>query len=81
MKVFQAIKFYQEYHRINSKKNTLRNYKFLFTCFSDEFSDKDLESITPDEILSFLTRLTEGAKQTAKRNQYSCLKAFSITTI
>jgi site-specific recombinase XerD len=35
-----------------------------------------LESITPDEILSFLTRLTEGTKQTTKRNRYSCLKAF-----
>jgi integrase/recombinase XerD len=35
-----------------------------------------LESITPDEILSFLTRLTEGNKQTTKRNRYSCLKAF-----
>ena len=35
-----------------------------------------MESITPDEILSFLTRLTEGNKQTTKRNRYSCLKAF-----
>ena len=26
MKVVQAIKSYQEYHRINSKKNTLKNY-------------------------------------------------------
>jgi integrase/recombinase XerD len=33
-------------------------------------------SITPDEILTFLTRLTEGTKQTTKRNRYSCLKAF-----
>jgi integrase len=26
--------------------------------------------------LSFLTRLTEGSKQSTKRNRYSCLKAF-----
>jgi len=39
------------------KKNTLKNYEFLFTRFSDEFSDRELESITPDEILSFLTPL------------------------
>ena len=58
------------------KKNTLKNYEFLFTRFSDEFSDRELESITPDAILSFLTRLTEGTKQTTKRNRYSCLKAF-----
>ncbi|UCD83105.1 MAG: phage integrase N-terminal SAM-like domain-containing protein [Desulfobacterales bacterium] len=58
------------------KKITLKNYEFLFTRFSDEFRGRDLESITPDEILSFLTRLTEGTKQTTKRNRYSCLKAF-----
>ena len=33
------------------KKNTLKNYEFLFTRFSDEFSDRELESITPDEII------------------------------
>jgi hypothetical protein len=58
------------------EKNTLKNYEFLFTRFSDEFGDRELESITPDEILSFLTCLTEGNKQTTKRNRYSCLKAF-----
>jgi integrase len=48
----------------------------LFTRFNDEFGKRDLESITPDEILSFLTRLTEGNNQTTKRNRYSSLKAF-----
>jgi hypothetical protein len=48
----------------------------LFTRFNDEFGKKELESITPDEILSFLTRLTEGNNQTTKRNRYSSLKAF-----
>jgi len=76
MKVTQAIKSYQDYHRINSKKNTLKNYDFLFTRFSDGFSDRELESITSDDILRFLTRLTNGTKQTTKRNRYSSLKAF-----
>ena len=48
----------------------------MFTRFKDEFGKRDLESITPDEILSFLTRLTEGNNQTTKRNRYSSLKAF-----
>ena len=60
MKLSNAIESYQKYHSFNSKKNTLKNYEFLFTRSSDEFSDRELESITPDEILSFLTRLTEG---------------------
>jgi integrase len=54
----------------------VKNYEFLFTHFSDEFSDRELESITPDEILSFLTKITDGNKQTTKRNRYSSLKAF-----
>jgi len=58
------------------KKNTLKNYEFLFTRFTDEFGDRELDTITPDEVLSFLTRLTEGNKQTTKRNRYSSLKAF-----
>ena len=58
------------------KKNTLKNYDFLFTRFSDEFRDRELESITPDDILFFLTRLTEGNNQTTKCNRYSSLKAF-----
>ena len=58
------------------KKNTIKNYDFLFTRFNDELGKRELESITPDEILSFLTRLTEGNNQTTKRNRYSSLKAF-----
>jgi len=64
MKVSKAIHSYQEYHRVNSKKNTLKNYDFLFTRFMSEFGKRELESITSDEILSFLTQLTEGKKQT-----------------
>ena len=54
----------------------MKNYEYLFSHFSDEFSDRELESITPDEILSFLTKITDGNKQTTKRNRYSSLKAF-----
>ena len=58
------------------KRITLKNYEFLFSRFQDEFGDRDIESITSDEILSFLTRLTEGTKETTKRNRYSSLKTF-----
>jgi site-specific recombinase XerD len=53
----------------------LKNYKFLFTRVSDTFSERELQSITPDKILSFLTRLAKGNNQTTKRNRYSSLKA------
>jgi hypothetical protein len=62
MKLSHAIESYKKYHSFNSKKNTIKNYDFLFKRLNDEFGKRDLESITPDEILSFLTRLTEGTK-------------------
>ena len=49
------------------KKNTIKNYEFLFSRFNDEFGKRELESITPDEILSSLTRLTEDNCQTITR--------------
>ncbi|MCP4273988.1 MAG: site-specific integrase [Gammaproteobacteria bacterium] len=54
----------------------MKNYEFVFVQFKDEFGDRLTDSITPDEILSFLTKLTDGTKQTTKRNRYSSLKAF-----
>jgi len=54
----------------------VKNYEVLFTRFNDAFGPRELESITSDEILSFLTKLTDGTKQTTKRNRYSSLKAF-----
>ena len=54
----------------------MKNYEFVFTQFQDEFGDRLADAITPDEILSFLTKLTDGTKQSTKRNRYSSLKAF-----
>ena len=54
----------------------MKNYEFVFTQFQDGFGDRLADSITPDEILSFLTKLTDGTKQSTKRNRYSSLKAF-----
>jgi len=58
------------------KKNTIRNYEYTLRRFSDQFTERELGSITPDEILLFLTQITEGSKQATKRVRYSLLKAF-----
>ena len=44
------------------KKNTLKNYAFIFSQFEVEFGDREVDTITPEEILSFLTKLTNGTK-------------------
>ncbi len=44
--------------------------------FGDWIGDRELESITSDEILAYLTEKTEGQKQSTKRFRYTLLKTF-----
>ena len=62
-------------HKI-PKKNTTINYQILLARFNEQFSERDLESITSEEILTFLTHLNEKTKQTTKRLRYALLNAF-----
>ncbi|MDL1976056.1 MAG: site-specific integrase [Deltaproteobacteria bacterium] len=58
------------------KKNSIRPYEFVLFRFDSQFHDRELGSITSDEILSFLNQITEGTKQSTKRSRYSCLASF-----
>jgi hypothetical protein len=42
--------------------------------FSSRFGDQDLQSVTPDQILTFPVQITEGQKQGTKRFKYILLK-------
>ena len=44
--------------------------------FEDQFPFRDVESITPDEILTFLTETVEGQKQSTKHFKYTLLQTF-----
>jgi integrase len=61
---------------VNSKESTVRSFEFVLSKFNSQFGDRDLSTITSDEILSFLTPLTEGNKQSTKRSRYSALSSF-----
>ena len=58
------------------KKNTLRTYQSILSRFSGQFGERDLNSITPDDVLSFLTQINQGTKQLTKRTRYSQLTSF-----
>jgi integrase len=58
------------------KKNTLRTYQSVLSKFSAQFGERDLDSVTPDEILSFLTGINQGTKQLTKKTRYSQLTSF-----
>jgi len=48
------------------KINTNKNYENLHAIFNREFGDRELESITSDEIMVCLNRLFEGFRQATK---------------
>jgi integrase len=58
------------------KKNTQKNYKIVLTRFQNHFGDIELKSITTEDVLSFLTKISEGAKQSTKRLRYTLLSTF-----
>ncbi len=50
--------------------------ELVLTKFESHFKDRELVSISPDEVLSFLTALTDGRKQSTKHSRYAALSAF-----
>jgi site-specific recombinase XerD len=61
---------------MNAKKSTLKNYEFVLTRFENYFGNIELTSITTDGILPFLTKISEGAKQSTKKLRYALISAF-----
>ena len=76
MEVKKAVDYCLEYHRINSQTTTFRSYGFLLYKFAARFEAREIEEITSDKILSFLTELNEGTKQGTRHNRFALLSAF-----
>ena len=58
------------------KKNTIKTYQSILSKLTTQFGERDLNSLTPEEILSFLTQINQGTKQLTKRTRYSQLTSF-----
>ena len=54
MKVADAINYCIHYHKINSRLNTLASYDFLLGKFGHKYQDRSIDSISTEEIISFL---------------------------
>ncbi|MDA3903419.1 MAG: phage integrase N-terminal SAM-like domain-containing protein [Desulfuromusa sp.] len=76
MKISQAVEFHLQYHRANSKKNTVKTCKFVLSRFLIQFGKRALASISHEKVLGFLLALTKNNKQATKRNRYSVLSSF-----
>ena len=58
------------------KKNTARAYQAIIKRFIREFGDGHFDQVTPEQILTYLNRLTQGNKPYTKRIRYSQLSSF-----
>ena len=76
MNVSQASKIWLEYHRAHSKHNTVRAYQFTIEKFNQNFANLNLNKVSPDAILDFMAKFTEGRKPQTKRIRFSHLTAF-----
>ena len=58
----------------------MRNYELVLSKFCDKFGEREIDSITQETILAFLTEFTKGRKQSTKKLRYSILAAlFNFT--
>jgi len=64
------------YHKTHFKKNTVRSYRAIIDRYIREFGDGPVDQVTPEQILTFLTRLTEGNKPYTKRIRFFQLSSF-----
>jgi integrase/recombinase XerD len=76
MKVADTITYCINYHKINSRPNTLANYEFLLGKFGQRYQDRPIDVITTEDVIEFLASITEGRKQNTKRSRYTTLSAF-----
>jgi hypothetical protein len=70
MNLSKAAKIWIDYHKTHSKKNTMRAYRAVIERFIQEFGDGPVEQVPPEQILTFLNRLTEGNRPYTKRILY-----------
>jgi integrase/recombinase XerD len=76
MKLSQAAQLFLTYHKSHSKENSVRAYTLVLTQLLEDFGNEHLEAITTEQMLSFLTRITEGKRPQTKRTRYAHLLAF-----
>jgi integrase/recombinase XerD len=54
----------------------LRNYEFVLDNFQKHFGDKDLSSITSEDILDFMSKISDRDKPNTKKLRFTLLSAF-----
>lgn len=71
-----ALKIFRDYQKPNLKPSAFIGCRYLIGNFEELFSDKDLTSISSEDIFHFLGIITDNSSKSTERRQYSQLRAF-----
>jgi len=75
MNVSKAIDCWMEYHKLHSRKNTVQSYQSTVAGLRSALGDRELNSLSSEDILAFLTDATDGSTQLTKRTRYAHLRS------
>ena len=76
MNTATALKIFRHYQKSNLKPRTVIGYRCLLDNFEELFGERDLMSISSEDVFQFLEIVTENNSKSTKRHRYSQLKAF-----
>jgi len=71
-----SLKIFRDYQKTNLRPNTAISYRHLLDNFEELFGDRELRTISSEELFHFLELLTEGTSKVTKNHRYAQLKAF-----
>ncbi len=54
----------------------MKTCQYVLVTFSSQFGKRDLVSVSQEEVMDFLLRLSKDNKQATRRNRYSVLSSF-----
>jgi len=72
----EAMRLFNNYLQSNHKQRTIDSYDYLLSRFERIYAERDLDSIGPDEIYTFLESQTHDLAKSTRRLRYAQLKAF-----
>lgn len=76
MKVSKAIQLFRDYQSVTLRTGTIKGYDYVLNLLEKLYADNEVESLTTDDMTSFLEFLTGDLSQSSKHLRFAQLKAF-----
>jgi integrase len=76
MDTVTALKIFRDYQKANLRPNTIINYRYLLENVEVLFGDRELASISSEELFHFVEILTEHDSKVTKNHRYAQLNTF-----